>query len=332
MYKFTILLVSALLPFFLFAQEDPNKKKEVLEGANDLKKEKAHGSDSTGWKVGGTGTLNFSQVQLKNWAAGGQNSISILGVVQLFADYKKNKFAWDNRLGLSYGMLKNAKTPFVKSDDKIDLLSKAGLEAFHKDFLYSALFSFKSQMTPTFDANQTFVSGFMTPAFSVLGIGIEYKPTNYFSAFLAPITGKATFVRDQDLANTGAFGVEAGEFDSLAGQWKTLGKTSRYELGAYFIAMFNKEVIKNVTINTKLELFNNYTDHNKSNRKNIDVSWETVINFKVNKFLSASLFTHLLYDNDIKIIVDDNTDGIPEGFGPRLQFKEVFGIGLSYKF
>ena len=60
---------------------------------------------------------------------------------------------------------------------------------------------------------------------------------------------------------------------------------------------------------------------------------------KVNKYLTASIITHLIYDADIMIAIDKDDDGVTdldedgaEIFGPRTQFKEVFGIGLSYKF
>ena len=52
----------------------------------------------------------------------------------------------------------------------------------------------------------------------------------------------------------------------------------------------------------------------------------------MNKFLSANLTTHLIYDDDIKISVDNNSDGVIDAVGPRIQFKEVFGAGLSFKF
>ena len=34
----------------------------------------------------------------------------------------------------------------------------------------------------------------------------------------------------------------------------------------------------------------------------------------------------------IDIAVDNNNDGIIDAVGPRTQFKEVLGVGLSYKF
>ncbi|MFA4921698.1 MAG: DUF3078 domain-containing protein, partial [Candidatus Neomarinimicrobiota bacterium] len=84
----------------------------------------------------------------------------------------------------------------------------------------------------------------------------------------------------------------------------------------------------NVAFTTKFDLFSNYLD----NPQNMDVSWETLIAMKVNEYISVNLTTHLLYDDDTKISIDNDDDGIVDEFGPRVQFKEIFGIGFSYKF
>lgn len=48
---------------------------------------------------------------------------------------------------------------------------------------------------------------------------------------------------------------------------------------------------------------------------------------KINKFLSASINTTLKYDDDVKTI--DN-EGNPRG--PKVQFKEMLGLGVAYNF
>jgi hypothetical protein len=53
---------------------------------------------------------------------------------------------------------------------------------------------------------------------------------------------------------------------------------------------------------------------------------------KINKFLSANLITNMIYDDDIYVAVDRNDDGIFEGKGRRVQWKQLFGAGFSYKF
>lgn len=55
---------------------------------------------------------------------------------------------------------------------------------------------------------------------------------------------------------------------------------------------------------------------------------------KVNKFISVNINTQLLYDDSLKIPVNRNNDGAAEPTeapGPRTQFKEILGVGFSYK-
>ena len=86
--------------------------------------------------------------------------------------------------------------------------------------------------------------------------------------------------------------------------------------------------MENITFQTKLDLFSNYL----KNPQNIDVNWENLVDLKVNRLISVSIFTHLVYDDDIDLIVDNQATGEPENKGPKVQFKETLGIGLSYKF
>lgn len=99
----------------------------------------------TGWKTGGIFAITGSQTSLTNWAAGGENSVSLNALLSVFANYKKGKGAWDNSLDLGYGLLKQGwgkEIPFSKTDDKVDLLSKFGYKAF-KNWYYAALFNAK---------------------------------------------------------------------------------------------------------------------------------------------------------------------------------------------
>ena len=81
--------------------------------------------------------------------------------------------------------------------------------------------------------------------------------------------------------------------------------------------------MKNVTFDTKLDLFSNYTD----NPQNIDVDWTGRLDMKVNDYLSANLIVQLIYDDDIDI--EDTDTGVK---GPKLQMMEMFGVGLTLKF
>jgi len=278
-------------------------------------------TDSTqGWKRGGVFSLNLAQTSLTNWAAGGQNSFAVNGMLSTFANYKQGKTVWVNSLDLGYGVLKQGGTGYRKTDDKFDLLSKYGYEAF-KNFYYAALLNFKTQMAPGYkysDAGRELISDLFAPAYLLAALGLDYKPSDHFSAFIAPLTGKITFVSNKQLSDAGAFGV-------------TPGKKSLSEFGGYLRAIYTKndfknEFLKNVTFTTKIDLFSNYI----KNPQNVVVNWETLLAFKVNKFLSANINTQLVYDDKIKVPVVRN--GEATSIGSLVQFKEILGVGFSYNF
>lgn len=295
---------------------------------------RAQEKDSTkAWIKGGAFHLNFSQSSFTNWAAGGENAISGAGLLNLYSNYKKDKTTWDNSLDLVYGMVQSGKNPPRKNDDKIDFVSKYGHTSGLEHWYYSAFLNFKSQFTNgyNFPNDSVIVSRFMAPAYVVGAIGIDYKPTDYFTVFISPLTSKTTIVNDQRLADEGAYGVNAARYDSVAGVYVLVehGDLIRSEFGGFIKMEFKKDIAKNVNLATKLELFSDYLDH----PQNIDVNWEVLIGMKINKFLVASINTQMIYDHDIPVPVKREVNGVMvEGMGPRLQFREVLALGLSLKF
>lgn len=273
------------------------------------------------WKKGGFGAVNFNQMGFTNWAAGGINALSVTTLGNVYANYAKDKIVWNNNLDVAYGMIQNKGQELRKNEDKIDFLTKFGHTSPVKNVNYAVLANFKSQFAPshTYDAQNVkspMISTFLAPAFILASIGIDFKPKPYFSVYLSPATGKFTIVNVNDNSIKTAFAV-----DTM--------KRVRKEFGALMNIFFQKNIHKNVNLLSRLSLFNNYTDSNKPNRKNIDVNFESMINARINRFITASLFINAIYDNDIQISLDEND---LTKVGPRLQFKEVFGIGLSYKF
>jgi len=277
----------------------------------------ATAQQDTVWRRGGLLSLNFSQVSLTNWAAGGQNSIAGNAIVNYFANYKSGKNAWDNTIDLEYGVImQGKKSSLLKSNDKIDVTSIYGRQA-SKYWYYSALANFRSQFTAGYNYpnDSNIISNFLAPAYLTLALGMDYKPDNSFSLFLSPATARFIFVTNKALSNAGAFGVDSG-------------KTLRTEVGAYVKASYIKAINTNVNIQTSLDLFSNYLDK----PQNIDVNWQLLLGFKISKLISASLSTQLLYDDNTKLTFYKNDGVTVDHVGPGVQFKEVFGIGLAYQF
>ncbi|CAN5840621.1 DUF3078 domain-containing protein [soil metagenome] len=319
--KRTLFFALLLFPVFTFAQA-PAITDTLKVVTEPLPKS---------WKKGGSFGFNFTQTTYNNWAAGGVNSLSGQMLLGLYVNYKKDSTTWENSGDFAFGLVQQGKGYARKTDDKIDLTSKYSRYAFGNVWYYSALLGFKTQFLPGYtfegDTARTLVSDFLSPAYTILAIGLDYKPNKKFSLFIAPVTGKITFVNNQELADQGAFGVKAAEYDT-AGHRLVPGENIRYEFGGYVRAQYQAEIMTNVNFKARLELFTNYLDH----PGNIDVNAETLISMKVNKFITASLASQVIYDNDINIDVDKNHDGIIEATGPRLQFRQVLGVGFGVKF
>lgn len=264
------------------------------------------------WKKGILTQVGFSQVSLTNWAAGGSGSVALNAYVNAHINYEKGRIFWENRGQFSYGFIESFEDGYRKSDDKIVLDSKFGMRAYENLYL-SALFNFTSQFSPGFeyakDDTRKKVSDIFAPANISLGLGIDYKPgkQGILSINFAPLTGSVVIVTDEALR--GKYGNDPDQ-------------TVRFELGAQLKTVLKYSPYKNCTVNSTLNLFSDYLN----NPQNIQVKWDFRTDFKINKFLTTSLWTNLIYDHNILIARKDGTQS------RRVQFKEVFSLSFSYTF
>ena len=284
------------------------------------------------WKKGGFTALNFNSVGLNNWAAGGIQANSVTALGNAFANYNKNKVSWINNLDLAYGIIKQEGEEYRKNEDKIDFLTKFGYKATNK-LNYAFLGNFKSQFAPGYDfsdpdENRPVISRFLAPAFINASLGIDYKVFEWLSIYFSPAAGKLTLVTDDSIAAQHIYIPDSKDEQGV----QFYNDNFRAEFGAFVNVLLQYDFTDNLGIRSRVDLFTNYTDKNVANRGNVDVNWETMLNMKITKFIGASLFTHLIYDDDIDIPTTFDSDGNALTYGPRAQFKRVFGIGFSYKF
>ena len=301
------LLVGAVLHLFIMhaGAQDSSIKGLRENTTRKIAEDTAH---KDGWKTGGLFTLNLAQGSLSNWQGGGdKSSFSAVGFVNLFAAWREGKHVWNNTLDLGYGYINTTSLGARKSDDRIDLLSKYGYEI-SKNLYASALFNFRSQFAAGYayasDPNgvetKNLTSEFMAPGYMLISLGLDYKPQPYLSVFASPFTERWVFVANDLLSSQGAYGVDTGA-------------TSRNEFGAFLSTEFNKDIMTNVSLNSRLDLFSNY----KNRPGNIDIFWTNVLAMKINKYLTANVALDLLYD--------DNAIA-------RMQIRQLLGIGFSAKF
>ncbi len=291
----------------------------------------------TTWRTNGLFGLNFSQTQLSNWAGGGQNNIAINGLVNYQVIYAKGVHRWESKLDAQFGIIRTGESSiFKKNLDQLLFLTKYNVYAFKKYWFYTAQADYRTQFAPGYVYNNDSIVGRATsdinsPGYIQLSLGLDYKPKDYFSVTLAPLAGKITIVNRQYLADQGAYGVQKAEFDT-AGNVVKAGQRVRYEFGGKLIVRFKREIIKNVTLDSYLDLFSNYLN----NPQNIDVVFNNLLNIKLNKYFSFTILSQMIYDNDIVTLKDNNKNGKFDDpgdiNGPRLQMMNTFAFGLTYKF
>ena len=265
------------------------------------------------WKTGGIFNLNINQGSLSNWAAGGDKfSFSLNAYLNLYGFYKKNKHSWDNSLDLTYGIVNTTSLGSRKASDRIDLLSKYGY-AVSKKWNAAVLFNLRTQFADGFTYSKTaagkdtstLISRSFAPAYVLLSLGFDYKPTANFSLFISPLTERWVIVSDDLIAPL--YGLDPG-------------KNVKNELGAYISANYTAKLGSKFTYKTKFDLFSNY----KKNPQNIDVFWSNVITASITKYINFSFNMDMIYDYDTR-----NVDPLK---GPAPQWLQLMGIGFAYKF
>ncbi|MBR3303578.1 MAG: DUF3078 domain-containing protein [Bacteroidales bacterium] len=289
------------------------KEQELVRiiGLNYPVPEINYGAPPKFWTIGLQDELLFSQVSLINWAAGGSGSLAFNAYLNGMANYQKGKIYWENRMQLAYGFVQSFDVGYRKSDDRIILDSKWGYQAYKKIY-FSSFMNFTSQFSRGYDYNSaneaTLKSKFLAPAYVTVGVGVDWKPGNgkIFSLNFSPLTGGAVIVNADSVIRV-KYGNE-------------YNKMVRWELGAQLKAVFAKDLTKSFKVASQLSLFSDYM-HNPTN---VVIKWDMQADYIFSKYFKASLRTNLIYDDKIKIALKDGHEG------PRVQFKEVFGLSFSY--
>ncbi len=277
-------------------------------------------------------SLSISEVAFFNWKAGGNNSVSVIANGRFERNYKFRYINWKNILNLRFGSNAQEGQKPRKTDDAIRFSSAF---SYRRDTIsnwyYSAKANFNTQFSNGFKYpdRDTPISRFMAPGYFFFGAGTSYIPENKkFILYMSPITLKSTFVLDQNLADKGAYGVQKAILDAN-GNVISPGKTKLVELGLLINHSWEKEIYKNVEMDHRISL---YTDYLNS-FGNIDIDWELKFKLIVNKYISANIGTHVIYDDDILFDPIKNENGIVIDEGvQRIQFKQIIGVGVEYNF
>ena len=281
------------------------------------------------WKKTNKVGLDISQITFVNWSAGGNNSISGLINGQFIRNYKKTNILWDNELIVRYGINKQEGQEARKTDDQIQINSTFGYKRDTiSNWYYAGKFNFNTQFANGYAYPNTdlAISKPFAPAYIFLGVGAEYSRKDLdLNVYISPLTMKTTLVLDQTLANQGAFGVNKAVYD-IDGNLIKEGDLYRMELGFLVTNYYKKEIYKNIIWENRLSLYSDYINR----FGNVDVDWQMQLELVVNEYVKANIGAHFIYDDDIK--AKEERDGEQVTLGPKLQLKQMLGVGLSYNF
>ena len=305
------------------------------------------------WACTGVVGLNASATGLVNWAAGGNNNVNGVAFGKVRLLYNENNLSWETNLNLEYGLsyIDQKNDPLQKSSDVIDFKTKFGWQ-FHKAWYLTAAAGFQSQFAygrayDGTEAEDPIVSKFLSPSYTDISVGIDWKPNSIFSLYLSPVAGKITTAYVGDAVENANPGLRE-QMQEKYGTWAYVKDSDKKEytnckaeLGLNFKGSINY-TYKDLKIITSLGLFTPYAwdktevldaegkfvGYRDNNRRfgNFDVDWDAAISYQFLKCLNVTLSTSLKYYNGVKIA---DKEGIA---AERVQFKGILGLGVGYSF
>ncbi|HVF96995.1 MAG TPA: DUF3078 domain-containing protein [Flavisolibacter sp.] len=285
---------------------------------------------SSKFKTGGMITLMGGQSGTRNWAPAGEEKFSLTayGNLQLWANKEWGKNKWMNNLEVAYALINTTSGGVRKIDDKFDLYSKYSHALEGSRWALGAVGSLRTQLVNGYDYSETErkrVSGFFAPAYISLSPGLQFSSAN--NALNLHIGPGARWVvvsnSPYSLNYQGAVKPDGSTERTLASFYGVDPQREvRFEPGIYFSGLFYKEVAKNVTWKTRLDVTNDVT---ASQPLMFDVYWTNTIGMKVNNWLSVNYNFDLYSDDDVRMFGRGKQS-------PATQMKSILGVGVAAKF
>jgi hypothetical protein len=261
-------------------------------------------------------SLSVNQNTYLNWARGGNNNIAFTTDVKAWANYAKKTISWTNSFWFVYGLQKTELLSLRKSADRVFIVSNLSQKAF-KNFDYTLGSTFETQgfRGYAYPNDSVPVSKFMAPADLKINLGMTFKPNPKLTVNFYPVGGQFRFVLDTALIDQTKFGLKADQ-------------RMNAQLVARIIFNHSTVLFKNISMTNFLDLTSNYIDHPEK----INFNWRLGLSLKVNKYISTSINTEMLYDNRTLIPLYEIQDGkkVKVGEGKRIQFSELFGVTFKY--
>jgi hypothetical protein len=307
----------------VFGQDVPKKVNEALVN----KAIAADTSKKGPWKFGGSIAINLNQQNSANWVGANERYALNVGMsADLYGNFVKGNNTWNNTLKMSYAWINSESQGARKTSDFLDLFTKYGRDISKNGKMFIATIgNLRTQFTNGYEYNldpRRRTSGFFAPATLLVTPGLEWRPIKEFSLFASPLAARWVIVSNDPFSYSFPNGIrpDGTQEDPISSFYGVdpFRKVSS-QFGSFVSANFKKEVMKNITYTTRLDLYSDYLNQ----PENIDIFWTNILVFKVNKWIALQYQWNMAYDHDF--VPKDAT-------GPKTQFLGNFGIGVAGKF
>ena len=283
----------------------------------------------TTWTIGAGFGLDLSGLGIKNpKVGGGTGRFGIGGLGSVTANRKGEHSFWNNQFTLQLATQRQGRTSlsqpsgFQKNLDVLRLASTYGYKIISDQWFVSADLLAQTQLLKTYKSNylkpvtldgktDIVVSKFLSPALIQFSPGITYKPNGHLTFQYSPVAVRYIYVADDSLAYLDIHGNDVtrdgnGVITSFKNYFLGLGSelVGRYE---------NKYYKDRLSVNSSLRLFSNYLKDPSS----IDVLFANNFSIQLFKGLSLDLLGEVFYDQDVKMNLDSNDNGIYGDDGDR---------------
>lgn len=255
--------------------------------------------------------LNLNQSAFSNnWANGGVSSLALGGNFDYKTEYSKAPFDYTGELLAQYGTVANKGQVARKTNDRLFIDNKVATQLSKSWFLFGSL-TIETQFGNGYQyidgagaalAKPLLISEFMAPGYVTESFGIEYKPNTTFDLRIGTGTARQTILRNDTL------------YKNIASNYGLApGQTFKNELAFQVVAVYDKDIMPNLHLNTRYQGFIPYG----RGMINIDHRLDATLIAKVNRLINVNVTGTALFDNDQS---------------KKIQATEGLALGVIYKF
>lgn len=258
------------------------------------------------WAFDVGGKISASQAAYSNWTEGGLNTLALALALDGQAVRATPTWKQTHKAALAIGFIQRDTLSIRKANDRLHLSSNLQYRGsgFFKTFNPTLAAGLRTQFISGFNYTENpypdereppiKVSDFFSPATFTQSIGLTYEPEPWINQRLSLGTQEVIVAAEQ-----------LRVLYNLARH-----QSVRYEAGLESETELDREVFKNVQVQSSLRLFAAF------NRDSPDMVWENLVSLEFNKWLSVDFELTALYDSDVT---------------RALQVREVLSVGASVK-